>query len=400
MLNGGVKVSVVWDPKNERFITIDHLSYLARQMQLEQSFREWLSKQKGKWFRLEEPSGYGSRNKVWGEIQIQEVQEIPYSSYIPVIPILAEPRVFMALVPADRSLEILRQIKLRYEREMGKVRNRLPLHLGAVYFSRRTPLRAALDAGQAMLRRKMQAGSWRVTSVENGSLPEHRNELAQGTDQFKQTITITLERDGYTIVWHVPAVMGDGITPDNWYPYVYFVEDANGNIAPTDRQRIFTDREKRLLVHAGDLQVGDYICFVPSTFDFEFLDTTSRRFEIYYGDDGRRASRRTRPFYLEDLDRLERLWGYLKQLTPSQRHQIVSVIEATREVWYGADDNQESLNDPVFKQFVADTLAGAEWLSDVWQHPEARDALILAGARGELADLLELRMEILKERDR
>lgn len=92
------------------------------------------------------------------------------------------------------------------------------------------------------------------------------------------------------------------------------------------------------------------------------------------------------------------LWDCLKQLQPTQRHQIVSTIEATREVWYGIDSNDKSLSDPVFRQFVADTLAGAEWRGDVWQRPEARDALIRAGVRGELADLLELRMEILKER--
>jgi len=35
---------------------------------------------------------------------------------------------------------------------MGKVRNRLPLHLGVVYAHRRTPLRAVLGAGKRMLR--------------------------------------------------------------------------------------------------------------------------------------------------------------------------------------------------------------------------------------------------------
>jgi hypothetical protein len=304
----------------------------------------------------------------------------------------------MALVPADRSLDILQQIKLKYEREMGKVRNRLPLHLGAVYFSRRTPLRAALDAGQAMLKRQSVPRIWQVTATQQGALPSAKSQLAAGTHQFQHTITLTLQEGGNTIDWHVPAVMGDGTTPDNWYPYVFFQQDSNGNSQPTGRQRAFNDTHGKWLVHAGDLQVGDQVTFVPSTFDFEFLDTTARRFEIHYDADGRRASRRTRPFYLEDLDRLETLWGYLKQLQPAQRYQVVSTIEATREAWHGTDSNGQSLTDPVFRQFVADTLAGAEWRGDAWQSQDARDRLIQAGVRGELADLLELRMEIMKER--
>jgi hypothetical protein len=368
---------------------------------------------------LEEPSGYGSRNKVWGEIQIQTVHEIPNSSYVPAIPILAEPRSFMALVPADRSLDILQQIKRKYEREMGKVRNRLPLHLGAVYFSRRTPLRAALDAGQAMLQRRATPQPWRVMCIQVGTLPSDKLQLADGTSQFQHTITLTLEHAGITLTWCVPAVMGDGATPDNWYPYVFFQQDTNGNTQPAGRRRAFNDTHGHWLIHAGDLQVGDQILFTPSTFDFEFLDTTSRRFEIHYGDDGRRVSRPTRPFYLEDLDRLELLWRLLEQLERSQRYQVVATIEATRELWYGATSSQP--DDEVFTQFVHDTLAGAAWPHrrrwDAAQHAwvdRANDdpqpggwrsiprdwqrQLIQAGVRGELADLLELRMEILKER--
>jgi hypothetical protein len=419
VLNGNIKMSVVWDPEYSRFITADNLIYLAQPAQLGQSVQRWLDQRKDAWFSLEEPSGYGSRNKVWGEIQIQTVHEIPNSSYVPAIPILAEPRSFMALVPADRSLDILQQIKRKYEREMGKVRNRLPLHLGAVYFSRRTPLRAALDAGQAMLQRRATPQPWRVMCIQVGTLPSDKLQLADGTSQFQHTITLTLEHAGITLTWCVPAVMGDGATPDNWYPYVFFQQDTNGNTQPAGRRRAFNDTHGHWLIHAGDLQVGDQILFTPSTFDFEFLDTTSRRFEIHYGDDGRRVSRPTRPFYLEDLDRLELLWRLLEQLERSQRYQVVATIEATRELWYGATSSQP--DDEVFTQFVHDTLAGAAWPHrrrwDAAQHAwvdRANDdpqpggwrsiprdwqrQLIQAGVRGELADLLELRMEILKER--
>lgn len=415
---GAVTLSVVWYPQQADgqggyLISADNLNAIARQLGAKQAIYEhaacaaiWLKDHLKQQFMqgnraliLRNPEatpGKREQNLLAGRRLIRtEHQDTAYST---AIPILAEPRSFMALVPADRSLDILQQIKLKYEREMGKVRNRLPLHLGAVYFSRRTPLRAVLDAGQAMLKRTSSAQQWQVKAIQKGGLPSDRNQLADGTQQFQRTITITLERDEKTITWCVPALMGDGVTPDNWYPYVFFQQDKNGNTQPTDRQRVFKDTQGNWLIHACDLQAGDQIVFAPSTFDFEFLDTTARRFEIHYDDHGRRANRRTRPFYLEDLDRLETLWGYLKQLKPAQRYQIVSTIEATRETWYGTDSNGQSLDDPVFRQFVADTLAGAEWRGDAWNIQDAGDKLIQAGVRGELADLLELRMEILKER--
>lgn len=325
----------------------------------------------------------------------------------------------MALVPADRSLELLQQIKLKYEREMGKVRNRLPLHLGAVYFSRRTPLRAALDAGQAMIKRQSTPKIWQVTATHQGALPSSKSALADGTKQFQQTITLSLSWGGNSIDWHVPAVMGDGATPDNWYPYIHFHCDQQGNTQPCHRQRMFQDPQGNWLIHAGDLQVGDQVHFIPSTLDFEFLDTTARRFELHYRADGRRASRPTRPFYLEDLDRLDLLWRLLKQLERSQCYQLIATIEATRELWQTLAIGQT--DDTVFTQFVHDTLAGAAWprrkrwdaalqcwvdcteddpQPGGWQSipPDWRQQLIQAGVRGELADVLELRMKILKER--
>jgi hypothetical protein len=56
----------------------------------------------------------------------------------------------------------------------------------------------------------------------------------------------------------------------------------------------------------------------------------------------------------------------------------------------------------VFSQFVTDTLANATWTKDYKKWTDIpldqRQQLIDAGVRGELADLAELHMEILKER--
>ncbi|NJK67866.1 MAG: CRISPR-associated protein Csx11 [Microcoleus sp. CSU_2_2] len=419
-----VKLSVLlWD---DRLITTDNLRYVAKQLhpfsdargnentnlysdsERAANFirRELLNQQ----VSIEEPTGYGSSNRLRGQLEINDdVITFNSTEYSPVIQILTEPSTFIALVPANNlnsleSLNIIKTIKTKYDREMGKVRNCLPLHLGVVYFDRRTPLQSALDAGRQMLNYKSDSQTtWQVHSI-GGQLPTEKQELATGTKQFDETIALTLTKDNHTITWHVPAKMGDGTTKDVWYPYV-FVETNGDDSKVSGRKRAIKSQRPGettpcWLVHAGDLEKDDHIYFTPSTFDFEFLDTTARRFEIYYDENGRRP-RQTRPFYLEDLDRFEKLWKILKNLEKSQRHQVIYTIDANREMWHWQDDEM-SVNDSVFRQFVGDTLASAAWpKTQPWKSiPEDQQKqLIDAGVRGELADLAELHMEILKERE-
>jgi len=407
---GMTKLSVLHN--NGKLITTDNLCYAAKKLgaKSEQCSKvelaaEFITDQlRHQQIFVEELTGYGSSNKLQGKLNIDNIS-FKEQEYSPVIPILSEPRTFMALVPAEKSLDIVKAIKTKYELEMGKVRNRLPLHLGVVYFNRRTPLRSALDAGRQMLNYKSDnQKTWLVHSKSQGELPYEKREFACSTEQFKDTIALELMQmqDNHTITWHVPNRMGDGTTPDNWYPYV-FLKTTNDSEVDHLSRKIKSQRpgtsELCWLVHAEDLKKDDRMYFTPSTFDFEFLDSTARRFEIYYNENGRRPCR-TRPFYLEDLDRFEKLWNILKDLKTSQLHQVIYTIEATRETWHGQNQEQ-SVEDPVFKQFVADTLANATWLKDKpWKSipKDQQKQLIDAGVRGELADLVKLHIEILKER--
>ncbi|MEH1795418.1 hypothetical protein [Nostoc sp.] len=408
---GMTKLSVLHD--NGNLITTDNLRYTAKQLGAKSE--EYASDETATEFvrsrllnqqvPIEDSTGYGSPSKLQGKLNISNVM-FDVTEYSRVISILAEPRTFMALVPAENSLDVIKTIQTKYDREMGKVRNRLPLHLGVVYFNRRIPLRAALDAGQKMLNYNSPTGKqlWHVQSIYTGQLPIEKAELASGTKQFDETITLKLTQGDGVISWHVPKKMGDGITEDVWYPYVFLKTNDDDNKVATERQRAIKSHrpgttEPCWLVHAGDLKEGDQIYFKPSTFDFEYLDSNARRFEIYYNEDSLRP-RGNRPFYLEDLDRFEKLWKILKTLETSQRHQVIYSIEATREMWYGQNEQQSSI-DAVFKQFVTDTLTNAAWTKDKkWQNlsNQERQQLIEAGVRGELADLAELYMEILKER--
>jgi hypothetical protein len=375
LLVNGIHISVVWDSDNRRFITCDNLDYLAKPGQLGRSVEQVLHEAKGqrRSVTVEEPVGYGGRNKKWGEITVESVSELP-ERYVPAIPILAEPRTFMALAPAKSALAVVKAIKAKYEREMGKVRNRLPLTLGVVYAGRRTPLAALLDAGRRMLRRPSQ-----VLQPEVRELTP-QNPLPDG---WPSKLDVKLRLGEREIVVGVPTVMGDNTTPDVWYPYW----QAAGK--PTDRNRWFIGPGGEHWVHVCDLRPGDTVTSTPSTFDFEYLDVSARRFEVAYGDDGQRLGNdnRQRPYLLEQLAELEDTWEQVRHLPTSQIKGLEALIEAKRRDW---GEPIGTLNvSPTFKRFVGDVLREAQVYTP---------ALEQAAITGLLADALEIHLTIHKEK--
>ena len=390
-LRGGITLSVVWvtDGKGGGyFLSADNLWYLAGPEQL--AFPEEAFKDDARLLYefsrvitsrrevvLLEPSGYGQpAAEVEGRVRLPEEYAIswhPDSTYVPYIPILAEPATFMALVPADQALAVAKVIRHKYDTEMARVRDRLPLHLGLVFAPRRAPLATVLEAGRAMLEMPDRWEEWQITTTGRKA---------------------TFSRDGRAFDWEYPTKMGDNEINDSWYPHLLTVDPGS---------------ESELSLESNHFRSVDDLSgtvFIrPSHFDFEFLDTTARRFEIHYDESGRRP-RHTRPFLLDDLDRLEGLWDRFGQLRLAQINQIVGTIEAAREMWNAGPVWQKEGN-PVFWQFVADTLAGANWPKndnknrDLRWHrwPKAdRQELIAAATSGELTDLVELHLQILKEK--
>lgn len=395
LIVGSSELSVVWvPPQNGQegyLVSIDNLCYLARQLGATTDVykhpaasaifvEDYLKAQFVEQSR--QPILYNAdvhaEQKKKNLLAGISIRETAYQSnqYATAIPILAEPRSFIILVPADKSLEILRCVKNKYEREMGKVRNRLPLHVGAVFFGRRTPFFAALDAARALLDAPLRSEQWSVDSVNETGHLKFENGIA----------------------WHVPAVMGDGATEDRWYPYFELASAPN-----VPRARQFQHNGKPW-VHLKDLQPGDTVSVTPSRFDFIWLDTAARRFALAYDETGRRSDRPSRPYYLEDLDRLEQVWQAFFKLSRTQLKQTLQTIETARERWFGRDEGRKSADNDTFRQFVADTLAVAQWpksKSDPKQtiFQENREQLITAAVRGELTDLAELHLEILKEKN-
>jgi len=393
LLLGRIRLSVVWDSDNCRFITCDNLDYMAKPEQAGQPIQQAIAV--GQTFSIEKPAGYESKDKMWAKITAEHVNELS-GQYTPAIPILAEPRTFMALVPADRALKVVKAIQARYEREMSKVRNRLPLTLGVVYFGRRTPLAAAMDAGRRMLKAQVTSDRWQVVrNDERGQIDAP--DYLKTSSHFGKWREVGLQNGERELSVRVSTVMGDGTTPDVWYPY-WRVENN-----PTGRVRQFTGPDGEQWGHVCDLQPGDQVGFTPSTFDFEYLDTTARRFEVSYDGGHRRGKdKRQRPYLLEEIEQLERAWEMLRPPeSTSQITGLAALIETKRADWKkptGAEALALPDDDP-FRQLCHDALANTAWRSRKWKDLSEEDKRFLerAALSSMLADALELHLTIAKE---
>ncbi len=114
---------------------------------------------------LTSPGHYGEIAEDLGAIHVEEVDiEQDNDGYTPLIPILNEPETFMCIVPANKALTLAEIIKTKYATEMGKVRDRLPLHLGIVFFQKYVPAGAVLDAGRRLLENasSLKEEAWQI----------------------------------------------------------------------------------------------------------------------------------------------------------------------------------------------------------------------------------------------
>lgn len=165
------------------------------------------------------------------------------------------------------------------------------------------------------------------------------------------------------------------------------------------------------LVHVKELRQGDKVYITPSRFDFEFLETSGRRFEVSYIDQGlrRNPARRTRPYLSEEIETLQHIWWLLsgkgkehpktewKGLTTTQIEALVSIIEAKREEWN--QPTGRACYHLTFERLAKDVLRRADW-PDGWAKMDKENQSLLeeVAKNGILADVVELYMTVMKEK--
>lgn len=303
----GKGISLLWRKEAQHFLTISNLQ-LSGEIKPVQVIR------------LDDPDNPGRQFT----ITVQGAMPAPgaMGAHIPYLPLLASPDQFLVLVPAAEALEIADKIRQEYQKQFGKVQNRLPLFLGLVFFQRKMPLMAVMDTARRMLAGDFTNGEWRIRQT-----PQNDG----------KTITLDLEQNGQYITLKVPIVMGDGTTEDVWYPYFELVG------TPEAHHTLRFERDGVWWVHVKTLQTGETVRVTPSRFAYLFLESTALRFRFDPQQD---------VLLLDELPRLMKMWNALKQsgITDTGLRNVQALLESKSAAWKNPGDELAHLAETTLKR--------------------------------------------------
>ena len=254
--------------------------------------------------------------RLWDKVK--EFMQYPFRDMkdVDMCPLTCSLDSFQFLVHARNALNVLDRIRQEYESRFGAVQHLLPLHLSATAFRYKAPLYLAMDSARRF-RRLAERGPvlWELIS---------KNKITTGWELKWRTDS------GKEVTWFMPE-------GDQWH--LWFREE--GCWHP---------------VHINDMSNGRKYRILHSSFDFEVLASSTRRYDITYDAAGSRAhymsrSARPRPYPLEVLGQ----WvGLVKLFSDSEaaKHQRKTAVELLARIHRDWPD----CNTEVFKDMAKDIM--------------------------------------------
>ena len=344
---------------------------------------EW----KGKQIKITDRDYQGYKNNTVFKIE----ESLAGDSFVPYRTITATPNLFMAIVPADRAVEITDLIYQNYIEHFGKVMGRLPFSIGNVFFDRKMPMFVVLGAGKRMVDNFDRLGK---EGIEFTVLKD-KEDIASDT---KFDLKCTLGKLDKTLTWRLPSRLGN--CEDDFH-HPYFIVNSNKE-SPPDNRKTFFKTIAGNVVHFSQIKAGDQITVYPNYYDFEFLDSNTRRYDINLDAGYRRKSNvadfKSKPFLLDELGQkimclwLEHLQGkQLKGITDTKLKNLQSLWLTKYREWV-----EEGKSDAFkqWKDFVACSIQKEFSIDDGQQYA----LLMKTIENGLFFDTLELYLGILKER--
>jgi CRISPR-associated Csx11 family protein len=363
-------------------------------------------------------------------VNIGKITEIQEHSYLPARIIATTPDMLLAIVPADKALTLSRQIYQQYQEQFGKAMGRLPLSIGNIYFEEHTPMYAVLDSAKRMI-----ANFDQLEEVPLEMRVSDNHKTWAGNEKAVITLDQVTWPDGQsmgrTFEWRLPYRLGDGKI-DYFHPYFIAKTGEEENKRYSSRKSYFKTVVGDV-VHFSEVQPGDTLKIYPNYYDFEFLESTGRRYDVSLGTGYRRRSVRagilSRPYLLDDilpvhdcsseeyclLPRetlgLQTLWERMRekgeralmpQVTDTQLRNIESLWINKLEEWEVGIADHDSKGYQQWTVLVETTLK-KEFPSkygDMKYEENQRDFAYLKEAviSGLFFDCLELHFRILKEK--
>lgn len=292
-------------------------------------------------------------SKDWSNADIILTDPLPHlkvskdqkgSSFVPYRTITATPNLFMSIVPADRAVEITNLIYQKYIEHFGKVMGRLPFSIGNIFFDRKMPMFVVLDAGKRMVDNfdKLSKQRIKFTALKD------KESIPSG---IKLDLKCTLGKLDKTLTWQLPSKLGN--CEDDFH-HSYFIVNNNKESLPDNRKSFFKTIAGNV-VHCSEIMKGDELQVLPNYYDFEFLDSNIRRYDINLSENNRRKSNvanfSSKPFLLDELgQKIMCLWfkllqgKQLKGITDTKLRNLQSLWLTKYQEWDVNISNNSSKN--------------------------------------------------------
>lgn len=298
--------------------------------------------------------------------------------------IAISPNLFLSLAPAEKAVRFVSDIYKKYLEEFGKVMGRLPFNIGVIFFDRPLPMFVVLDAAKRMV------ANFDILSEKDRNLKIRDKREKDG----EMTIDM-IDLNDLTIQWKLPLTLGN-CAPDNHHCYMLLQSGEKVASRKTYFRTIAGD-----VIHFSELQENDVIKVYPNYFDFIYLDSNARRYEVMIDESTLKRVKTapngviSLPVFSDELDqKMVRVWDvYLKgkglqDVTDTKIRNLWSLWNIKRLEWgqEGFDQWEKFFRDSLIKEFKLRT------------EDEAYVLLEEMIKTGLFFETMELYMSILKER--
>jgi len=267
------------------------------------------------------------------ELRLQDAKIEYYKPYISIID--PTPISWQFIIPAEYAPKLIKNIQNLYDKYFKYVYGKLPLHIGVIIQDYKKPLYVGISALRK-IRRDVKEKEKLCEKIEVKDFKEIFNDKIR-KGKIEEQCNGAVE---YYSLYFGSLSRGD---------YQFYVSPGNSPCWMKNVDRLNNDEK---------------INYIPNTFDFEFLDTNTRRNDIYYGDEKSENCKRkvdlkvNRPLNIEKhFDIFENFKEAFKEgSSTSKLHNIINIFyeKVTKE--RAIEGNETEDLDDGTKRFLASVI--------------------------------------------
>jgi hypothetical protein len=273
--------------------------------------------------------------------------------------LISSPIFLQVLLPANKAREYLEKINCLYRQYFGLVTDRLPIHARTVYFYYKTPLYIVMDAARRMFQEdkllQNQKDKFRITENKDYNYIEFTFE-----GMHNATLPVNLEK----------------AHPKYYANYRIHNESDSGKL--------------NALKNIQTINPEDLFACLSSTYDAIFLDTTTRRYDLFYKNSGQDRSYHMlgeRPLSLLPFWQL----NFYKEIMTFLGDDA-SKIKNLQGLFIEKHMNWGIENDGLLKRFFEDCLANL--YGKKWMGYDKKELILDFAIQGRLFDVIEQKLFI------